>query len=159
MRETVPADVARDDLFSAARPFLEHAVETLPALAVPGVGATILLQSDPLVVRLILEGPATACEGLRLVGPEVPGADELLGAVEQFVAAGLSALPSEVIAGIFDHAAKPGGGLLVLLDLAHGAAECLLAVSRCDLSRAVRLFSVSGRGAKPAGPPATETVH
>lgn len=159
LRSELSAGTARDALYSAARPFLDRAVETLPVLSVPGVSASVLLQLEPLVARLIVEGPASACEGLRLVGRDVPGGEDLLGAVEQFVAAGLSGLPPAVVDGVLSHASKPAAGLLVLLNLANGTAECLLAVSRCDLSRAVRLFSVNGPGANPRGPAVTETVH
>lgn len=160
MRETVPAGVARDDLFSAVAPFLEFAASKLPAIpAVPGLRVQVLLQSDPLCVRLLLDGPETALEALRLVGSEVPGDLELADAVAQFIAAGLSACPPEVVAGIMSHAEKPGAGLLLWLDPASLSVSCLLAPSRVPLSRATRLFSVED-GASAAEPSAqTFTVH
>jgi hypothetical protein len=160
MRSTVSAGVARDELLAALRPFLERAVETLPVLSVPGVGASVLVQTSPTVARLLVEGPATACPALLLTGPEIPGEAELAAAAEQFIGAGLSACPPSVVDGVMAHAAKPGAGLVLWVRPLEGEVDCLLALSRVPLDRAQRLFSVAVvGGANPLEPAATVTVH
>ena len=159
MREDVTAEDVLVTLHAAVAPFLERARDVLPAIPkTPELHAVALLQLHPLVARLVLQGPATSLEALRLVGPEVPGHTELGEAVERFVAAGLSGLPTEVVDGTMMHASKPGAGLLVTLDLETGAIACLLAPSRVPLARAVPLFSVQGHCAtrEPSG---TLTAH
>jgi len=154
----VTASAAYDGLVAAVRPFLERAIETVPVLSVPGVGASVLLQRDPLIARLVVEGPATACEAMHLVGPEIPNQAQLDTAVELFLGAGLSGLPPAVVDGVVDHAAKDGAGLIVWLRPLEGCAACYLAPSRVPLTRAERLFSVEV-GASPAEPSGPVTVH
>jgi hypothetical protein len=152
MHDTVPAEVARHDLFAAVAPFVEAAAARLPQIpATEKLEAAVVVQSQPTVARLILTGPSSSLEVVRMVEPELPGHVALTEAAAQFIGAGLSACPPEVVDGVMLHAGKPGAGLIILLDLADMSAACLLAVSGVDLSRAQRLFSVEGSTSANAG--------
>lgn len=159
MRSPVTAAAAREAVFSALDPVLDLALDRLAVLHVPGVGASVLVQSDPTVVRVLVEGPASACEALRLTGPEIPGEAAVAAAMETFVSAGLSALPPAVADGVFAHASKEGAGLMLWARPLQNEVDCLLAVSRVSLDRAKVLFSVTGSCATPRASSATETTH
>lgn len=154
MRDGLSAAEVRDALLSAVRPSVEKALETSAVFAVPGVGLSLIVQTDPLVLRVLAEGPATAAEALRLVDSEIPALEDLRQATEAFVSAGLSGLPDPVVEGVFSHAAKPGAGLIVWIRPAEESAACFLAPCGTPLSRAVRLFSI-----EPEARPEVVTLH
>lgn len=158
MPETaVSALACRARVLAAVAPFVTRAAEILPQMSTPDVAVSIIVQRDPLVARLLIEGPQTACEGMRLIGSAIPGHAELGEATEEFFAAGLSALPESVLDGLMGHAEKPGAGLFAWVR-PNGDVGCFLAPSRCTLDLARRIFSIESDDAseEPARP---VTIH
>ena len=156
----VDAGAALDGLLTALAPFVEHAAKSLPAIpAVEGLETAVVVQLHPTVARMLLTGPETALEVVRMVEPELPGHVEIAQAAETFITAGVSGMPEPAADGVFVAAAKPGGGLILLVDLTRKETSCLLAPRGVPLSRATRLFSVKGDCATPLEPSGTVTVH
>jgi len=159
MREELDAGDAQAAVLSALGPFLDYCSAQLPKIPVRAdLGVKVIVQDNPLVCRLLLEGPRSCVEAMRRTGPEIPGHVALGQAVEELLAAGLSEMPDEVIEGTLAHASKEGAGLVLFIDPGVGSIRCLLALHGVSLDRAVPLFSVEV-GASPAASSGPQMAH
>jgi hypothetical protein len=138
----VKAAAALTALFDGLAPFLARAMQ---AAALPeALRVLVLVQAHPLLVRLCAQpsGGGAFVEVSRqdAQGCEPHAVATLEGAVQQFLAGGLSALPADVANAAFDLAAQDGSGFVVALDPSTLSARCLL--PKRDSAGWVELFAI-----------------
>jgi hypothetical protein len=150
--QLVQAEQAREALFASITPWLDSLAPEIPPEA-GQLRPLVALQLHPTMGRLILvsEQTGTMAEVARATEADLPAAADVAAAVEQFIAAGLSAMPATVAEAAFGHAAKAGAGFMVLLDPMAGSARCVFAPRGAGLDRAIELFGIS--------PEKVETTH
>ena len=153
MREQlVYAEETREALFASVAPWLDVLAPQLPAEA-SQLRALVALQINPTIARLVLIGErtGTVAEVARATEEDLPGAVGIAEAAEQFIAAGLSAVPATVAEAAFEQAAKHGAGFVILLDPLTGSARALLAPRAVGAERWVEMFEIR--------PETGETLH
>ena len=148
MREQlVYAEETREALFASIAPWLDALAPQIPAEA-SQLRALLALQLHPTMARLVLIGEKTGTvrEVARAAEGDLPGGVEIAAAAEQFIAAGLSAVPETVAAAAFEQAAKHGAGFVILLDPLTGSARALLAPRAVGAERWIEMFSIAPEG-------------
>ena len=153
MRERlVYAEETREALFASIAPWLDALAPQIPAEA-SRLRPLLALQLHPTMARLVLIGEKTGTvrEVARAAEGDLPGGVEIAAAAEQFISAGLSAVPETVAAAAFEQASKHGAGFVVLLDPVTGSARALLAPRAVEAARWVEMFEIR--------PETGETLH
>lgn len=139
----VDLEEARQGLFAALVPWLDTLAPQLPPEAAR-LRPLVAIQLNPTMGRLVLvsEQTGTMAEAARATEADLPGAAGVEDAAVAFIGTGLSAMPSTAVDGVFEYAARPGGGLVVVLDVVTGSARACFAPRGVGAERWVELFEI-----------------
>jgi hypothetical protein len=151
----VNVEEARRAVFGALGPWLERLERELPPEAA-ALRPFVLVQLFPVMGRLVFVSQRTGklAEVARATEQDLPGAANVEAAAAQFISAGFSALPHDVAEAAFQHASRPGHGIVIVADPRTGSLRCAFAPRGLDAPRWIELF-----GIEPEAEGAGETFH